>query len=109
MRKITITFTPAEEELYQWALSKASMRNKYRRGISEFVKDVLWSIYIAEKTAPVRRWMFIVKESLNSARCDTCGGRLTVCKITDDGVELYCNRCDEHDKTEGTSLSGRGD
>jgi hypothetical protein len=64
LRKVIISFTPAEEELYQWALNKASIRDKYNRGISEFIKDVLWAIYIAEKTDRTR--MFIVKETLNS-------------------------------------------
>jgi len=57
VRKIIISFTPAEEELYQWALNKASMRNKYHRGISEFIKDILWAHYITEKTDRTRRWI----------------------------------------------------
>jgi hypothetical protein len=109
VREIKVTFTPVEEELYQWLLSKASMRNKYRRGISEFIKDILWAIYLVEKIDPMRKWMFIVKELLNSARCDVCGGRLAVRNITPDCVELFCRRCDEQNKVEGTKRSEESD
>jgi len=109
VREIKVTFMPVEEELYLWLLSKASMRNKYRRGISEFVKDILWALYITEKTDPGRRWLAIVKELLNSARCDICGGRLAVRNITPDRVELFCRRCDEQNKVEGAQRSEESD
>jgi hypothetical protein len=93
VREIKVTFTPVEEELYQWVLNKASMRKRYHRGISEFVKDILWAHYITEKTDPARRWIFIVKELLNSARCNICGGKLATRSVSTDKIVLYCSRC----------------
>jgi hypothetical protein len=91
--RVIISFSESEKELYEWLLSKTSMKNKYRRGISEFIKDVLWSEYMAERRDPIRLWMFVAKELMNQLKCRWCGGKPRLIGIEGNKLALYCDRC----------------
>jgi hypothetical protein len=91
--QINLTFSKGEEKLYEWILSKAEKREKYRRGVSEFIKELLWSEYMAERREPLTQWWMVVKELISGARCVWCGSKPTVKEVNEKCVVLYCKRC----------------
>jgi len=94
---LKISFSEAEEDLYNWLLSKTNRRNKNNVGLSEFVKDLLWSIYISEATGHERSLIYTVKSFRESTRCNLCGGVLSLRAAGEEGgkkyLQLYCRKC----------------
>jgi len=90
---IYISFSKAEKELYFWILTKTEKCRKYRHGISEFVKDILWAMYLAEKISPEMKKLYALKTILESTRCSFCGGRIEPRKFEGDKLHFYCPRC----------------
>jgi hypothetical protein len=90
---VYISFSKEEKDLYLWILSKTKKGKKYRRGVSEFVKDILWSMYRAERALPELKRIYVVKALLESARCRICGERLEVRGIEGEKITFYCRRC----------------
>ena len=91
--RVIISFSESEKELYEWLLSKASVKNKYRRGISGFIKTLLWSEYLVERRDPTRLWMYTVDKFIDDIRCRWCGGKPAVVRIEEKKLVLYCKRC----------------
>jgi hypothetical protein len=90
---VYISFSREEKDLYLWILSKTKKGKKYRRGVSEFVKDILWSMYRAERAYPELKRIYVLKALLESARCRICGERLEVRRIEGEKIIFYCRRC----------------
>jgi phage FluMu protein Com len=90
---VYISFSREEKELYYWILTKTEKCKKYRRGTSEFIKDLLWAMYLAEKSSPEMKRLYVLKTIIELTRCRFCGGRVEFRELEGDKLRFYCPRC----------------
>jgi len=90
-RKISVSFTEAEQHLLAWLEAKAGRRRR-RWGISEYIKeliaeDMALSGHSHSRMTQIAAWL------AKASRCGYCGSRMTPVEVRGEKVVFYCRAC----------------